>query len=129
MKKLTITRKPMITIRSKRGGWIDGCDAAETGRRVRLAFQPIREVLLQICCRCSHRQQFAQFMVVVLENRQRRISMDRDARETALSPETPPRLPGSIANCSPAATCPGLSRIYWRPGPTTFGLTPPPTCR
>ena len=86
MKKLTITRKPMITIRSKQERRIGGCDAAETGR-ARLAFQPIREVLLQICCRCNHWQQSVQFMVAGLGNRQRRISMDRDVRETALSPK------------------------------------------
>ena len=28
--------------------------------------QPRREVLLQICCRCSHRQQLVQFMIAGL---------------------------------------------------------------
>ena len=68
IKNLEITRKPMIAICSKQGGRTSGCH----GRRARLALQPIRELLLQICCRCSHRQQLVQFMVVVSGNRRRR---------------------------------------------------------
>ena len=59
MKKLAIARKPMIAICSKQGGRTGGCH----GRRAWLALQPLRELLLQICCRCSHRQQSIQFMI------------------------------------------------------------------
>jgi hypothetical protein len=50
----------------------DGDDYVETGGRsdtpgarryARFEFQPIREGLLQSCCRCSHRQQSIQFMI------------------------------------------------------------------
>jgi hypothetical protein len=83
MKKLAITRKLMIAIRSKRGGRIGGSDAAESDRHARLGLQPIRELLLRICCRCSHRQQSVQFMVAGLGNRQRRLG--EPPREIALA--------------------------------------------
>jgi len=76
MTKLAITRKLKIAIRSKRGGRTSGSDAAESGCHARLALQPIRELLLQIRCRCSHRQQSIQLMVVVLGNRRRRPAAD-----------------------------------------------------
>ena len=37
---------------------------ADTGRRARFALQPIREGLLQICCRCSQPKQSIQFVIV-----------------------------------------------------------------
>ncbi len=63
MKKLAIMRKPMIAIRSGPRRRAGHSDATDTGRSTRFALQPAREVLLQICCRCSHRQQSMQFMI------------------------------------------------------------------
>jgi hypothetical protein len=45
--------------RNRRGA----SNAADARRCARFEFQPIREVLLQSCCRCSHRQQSIQFMI------------------------------------------------------------------
>ena len=46
--------------------------ATEANRLAGLEFQSIRELLLQICCRCSHRQQSIQVMVVASGNPRRR---------------------------------------------------------
>ena len=82
MKKLAITRKLMIAVRSKRGGKTGGCDAAKTDRFARPTVQPIRELLLQIYSRCSYRQQSMQFKIAGAGNRQRRLGKTR--REIAL---------------------------------------------
>ena len=54
MTKRANTKRPMIMIRRKRGGRAGGSVAVETGRRTWFVVQPIRELLLQICCRCSN---------------------------------------------------------------------------
>ena len=42
--------------------WVGAGQAAASDQL--LVFQPKREVLLQICCRCSHRQQSVQLIIV-----------------------------------------------------------------
>jgi len=61
---------------------VDACCRSAARGRIRpgrnlpsrpVGLQPIRELLLQICCRYSHRQQSMQFMIAGSENRQRRL--------------------------------------------------------
>jgi len=53
MKKLAITRKLMIAILSKQGERTGASEAAGPAAAPRLEVQPMREFLLQICCRCN----------------------------------------------------------------------------
>src|SRR3984893_12656224 len=101
MKKLANMKKLMVAIRSGANLTLgyptlpSSCplSAGATGKRRRdssvsfapaasrdrgrgsLSFQPRREVLLQICCRCSHWQQSVQFMIAGPWSR--RIAEDR----------------------------------------------------
>ena len=76
MKELAIIKKQMIAIRSKRGAGAGRSGMADTGRRARFAPRPIREVLLQICCRCSQLKQSIQFMIVDSRSRSARPEAD-----------------------------------------------------
>jgi hypothetical protein len=75
--KRAIMKKLMITIRSRRRAPGGPLRPGRTGPRAAwVPFQPTREVLLQICCRCSHRQQSTQFTIVGSRNRHRQTGVD-----------------------------------------------------
>ena len=77
LRKLLILRRPPLQDAagggsSGQGGGLEGRTEAQSGHpsicagmrgRGSFIFQPKREVLLQICCRCSHWQQSVQFMI------------------------------------------------------------------
>ena len=69
----------------------------DRGREL-LILQPIRVVLLQICCRCSHRRQLVQFMIAGLSTN------NRTARMTPVGRR---RISGDVLRLSAGQQAPG----------------------